>query len=333
MNYAIIGCGRIAKSHILSAQYNNLKIVALCDSTLHKAEKLKSEMGLTNVSLFSNHEELLNSISLDLVSIATPNENHSQIALDFIRKGVNVIIEKPFTLNKIGYSELLEARDRTGVKVAVCHQNRFNKSIQRVKEAIDNGHLGNINYISAKVFWYRDNQYYEQDVWRGSQKNLDGALMNQSIHNIDLLLWLMKSSVVSVKSLSRNFIHPEIEMEDFGAALIEFDSGAVGFFEATTATVPSNLEETLYIIGDNGTIKVGGQSVNQIEEWRVKGGVESAEEIKIKYSENPENVYGFGHRALYRDMIEAIEQNREPYVTLEEGFKAVELILEIYGKQ
>lgn len=331
MKYALIGCGRISKNHINAALSSNLQI-ALCDNNLSIINNLKNEYSHLEILYFENYKEMLDVFQPQLVSIATPNASHSAIALDCIRQGVNVIIEKPFTLSKNEYLELIEARNRSGVKVAVCHQNRFNKSIQKAKETIDRGQLGKIHYITAKVFWYRDNQYYDQDAWRGSMEHMDGALMNQSIHNIDLLLWLMNSTVKNVKSLRRNFVHPEIEMEDFGAALIEFENGSVGLFEATTATYPKNLEESLYIVCDKGTIKIGGQSVNQIEEWRVDGEIEPIDEIKHKYSESPENIYGHGHKALYQDMIEAIEQNRDPYVTLEEGFRAVELILEIYGK-
>jgi len=331
MRYALIGCGRISKNHILAAVESNLQI-AVYDNDLKKIERLKNEFNYLEIQYFENYIEMLDVFQPQLVAIATPNASHPQIALECIKRGLNVIIEKPFTLSKKDYLELIEARNQKGVKVAVCHQNRFNKAIQKLKQTIDLDQLGKIHYISAKVFWYRDKHYYNQDYWRGSREHMDGALMNQSIHNIDLLLWLMNSSVKNVKSLRRNFAHPEIEMEDFGAALIEFDNESVGFFEATTATYPKNLEESLYIVAEKGTIKIGGQSVNLIEEWRVDGETEPLEEIKLKYSESPENIYGSGHRALYQDMIESIEQNREPYVTLEEGYKAVELILDIYGK-
>lgn len=331
MRYALIGCGRISRNHILAAAESNFQI-AVHDNDPNKIERLKNEFNYLKILSFENYNEMLDVFRPQLVAIATPNASHSQIALDCIHKGLNVIIEKPFTLSKKNYLELIEARNHKGVKVAVCHQNRFNKAIQKVKETIDSGQLGKIHYISAKVFWYRDKQYYDQDRWRGSQEHMDGALMNQSIHNIDLLLWLMNSSVKNVKSVRRNFAHPEIEMEDFGAALIEFDNGSVGLFEATTATYPKNLEESLYIVAEKGTIKIGGQSVNLIEEWRVDGETDSIGEIKLKYSESHENIYGFGHKALYQDMIDSIEKNREPYVTLEEGYKAVDLIIEIYGK-
>lgn len=331
MKYALIGCGRISKNHIKAAVASNLQI-ALCDIDPITIEKLKIEYSHLKILYFENFKDMLDVFQPELVAIATPNASHSQIAIDCIRQGVHVIIEKPLTLSKKDYSDLIEARNLSGVRVAVCHQNRFNKAIQKVKKTIVSGQLGKIHLISAKVFWYRDKQYYNKDHWRGSREHMDGALMNQSIHNIDLLLWLMNSNIKSVKSLRRNFGHPEIEMEDFGAALIEFENESIGLFEATTATYPKNLEESLYIIGEKGTIKIGGQSVNQIEEWRVDGETESIEEIKIKYSEKPENIYGYGHQSLYLDMIEAIEQNREPYVTLEEGYKAVDLILEIYDK-
>jgi predicted dehydrogenase len=141
----------------------------------------------------------------------------------------------------------------------------------------------------------------------------------------------MNSKIRNIKSVTRNFIHPEIEMEDFGAALIEFENGSVGFFEATTAAYPKNLEESLYIFAEKGTIKIGGQSVNRIDEWRVENEIEPIEEIQKKNSESPKNIYGNGHKALYKDMIDAIGQDREPYVTLEEAIHSIDLILKVYG--
>jgi UDP-N-acetyl-2-amino-2-deoxyglucuronate dehydrogenase len=331
LKFALIGCGRISTNHINAALEMNLEIVSICDINISKCNELVKKHKLDSVRIYDSHNVMLTNEKIDLVAISTPNASHSTIALDFIRHGVNVIIEKPFTLSKNEYLSLLEARNKTGVKVTVCHQNRFNRAIQKVKETIDSGNLGRIHYISAKVFWYRDKHYYNQDAWRGSNEHMDGALMNQSIHNIDLLLWLMNSSVKNVIGLRRNFVHPAIEMEDFGAALIEFENDSIGFFEATTAAFPKNLEESLYIVGDKGTIKVGGQSVNLIEEWRVESETELIEDIQQKYSEYPESIYGFGHKLLYKDIIESIELNREPLVSLEGAYKAIDLILEIYG--
>ena len=329
MNIGIVGCGRIAKNHIIAAVELGLEVVGLCDIDLNKAKKLKEDYDLKNAVLFESYLEMF-SKDLDIVSIATPNGDHYKVALEALRNDLNVIIEKPVALSLSEIHNLIRIKDERGLKVSVCHQNRFNKSIQKVKKTIDSGNLGKIHYISAKVFWYRDKGYYSQSSWRGSKLHLDGALLNQSIHNIDLLLWLMNSKIRNIKSVTRNFIHPEIEMEDFGAALIEFENGSVGFFEATTSAYPKNLEESLYIFAEKGTIKIGGQSVNRIDEWRVDNEIEPIEEIQKKHSESPENIYGNGHIALYKDFVESIKADREPAITLQDGRNAVEVILAIY---
>lgn len=333
LNYALIGAGRIAKQHLLAAIYNKFNIVALVDIERTKCNNLLDELGLNETRVYTDYIEMLKNEDLDLVAVATPNGTHFKIAKEVLLKKINLIIEKPVTISLVDLDNLVKLKNKNKLKVGVCHQNRFNKSIQKIKRHIDSGDLGKINLISAKVFWYRDTDYYSQSPWRGSVEHLDGALLNQSIHNIDLLLWFVNSNVINVKSTTRNFIHPEIEMEDFGAAIIEFENSSVGLFEATTAAFPRNLEESLYIFAEKGTIKIGGQSVNIIEEWRLIEMNEPVEDLKFHNSELPENIYGNGHQEIYRDMMFSVLNDSEPYITLENAKKSLELILEIYGKQ
>jgi UDP-N-acetyl-2-amino-2-deoxyglucuronate dehydrogenase len=331
MKYALIGCGRIAKSHVQAAIHNSLEIVAICDIEIEKTHELSAMFSeLKNVHCFKDYKAMIDNIEIDLIAIATPNNSHAPIAIQCMQKGIHVIIEKPVAITIDDYKTLLKTRNEYNVKVSVCHQNRFNKSIQKVKDAIDQGDLGKINFISAKVFWYRDDNYYNLSSWRGSRSQLDGALLNQSIHNIDLLLWLMDSNVKDVLSFTSNFMHPQIEMEDFGAALIKFVNGSIGLIEATTAAYPSNLEESIYLFAERGTIKVGGQSVNTIDEWKLVGQKNNLSDLKKIYSENPLNIYGNGHLLLYSDMIDSINLNKSPLVSLEEAYKSLELILNIY---
>lgn len=185
-------------------------------------------------------------------------------------------------------------------------------------------------YGTAHIRWNRGKQYYDQASWRGTWEQDGGALMNQCIHNIDLLRWMMGNEVTEVFAYTDNLNHPYIEAEDLGLALVKFSNGSYGIIEGSTVIYPKNLEETLYLFGDKGTVKAGGHSVNIIEEWRFSDMLDDPEEVKATYHENPPNVYGFGHTPLFADMIEAIKEDREPKVTAEDGKRAVELVLAIY---
>ncbi len=185
-------------------------------------------------------------------------------------------------------------------------------------------------YGTAHVRWNRDYEYYARAKWRGTWEQDGGALMNQSIHNIDLLAWMLGDQVTEVVGMTDRLNHDYIQAEDFGIALIRLSNGSYGIIEGTTDIYPMNLEETLYLFGEKGTVKAGGKSVNRIEEWRFADYLDDPEEVKATYQENPPNVYGFGHTPLYADVIDAIINDRPPYVSAEEGRKALELILAIY---
>jgi len=190
--------------------------------------------------------------------------------------------------------------------------------------------FGRLLYGTAHIRWNRGEDYYRQAPWRGTWEQDGGALMNQCIHNIDLLRWMMGNDITEVVGLTANMAHPYIEAEDLGLALVKFANGSYGIIEGTTNIYPVNLEETLYIFGEKGTAKAGGKSVNLIEEWRFADNLDDPEEVKAKYHENPPNVYGFGHTPLYADVADAIKDDREPYITAADGRNALELVLAIY---
>lgn len=331
MNYAIIGCGRISPNHLMAAKENNLNIVALCDLIpANMAEKI-TMCGLSaDIKQYTDYKQMLEEEKLDLVAIATESGKHAAIALDCIEKGINVIIEKPIALSLEDADAIIAAAEKKGVKVCACHQNRFNKSIQKIREALEQGRFGRLFHGAAHVRWNRGRAYYEQAPWRGTWEQDGGALMNQCIHNIDLLRWMMGDEVSEVIAYTDRLNHDYIEAEDFGIALVKFKNGAYGIIEGTTNVYPANLEETLYIFGEKGTVKAGGKSVNIIEEWVFADQLDDPEIIKAQFHENPPNIYGFGHKPLYADMIAAIENNRQPYVDAQAGRRAVELVLAIY---
>jgi len=329
MNYALIGCGRISPNHIEAAKNNRLAITALCDANIDNIKSRYPELYDT-VHIYSDYKELLEKEDVELVAIATESGNHAKIALDCIAADVNLIIEKPIALSLEDADNIIEAAEQKGVVVCACHQNRFNKSIQKIREALEEGRFGRLLHGAAHVRWNRSKDYYTQAPWRGTWAQDGGALMNQCIHNIDLLRWMMGDEVDEVVAYTDRLTHDYIEAEDLGLALIRFKNGSYGIVEGTTNVYPRNLEETLYIFGEKGTVKAGGKSVNILEDWLFGDGKDNADKVKAQYCEAPVNVYGFGHTPLYADVIDAIQTGRAPYVDARAGRRALELVLAIY---
>lgn len=331
MRYAIIGCGRISPNHIAAAQNNELEIVAICDieEMCMEDKALKFKLG-DEVKRYTNYIQMIEKEKPELVAICTESGKHAKIALDCIERGIHCIIEKPIALSIADANAIIAASIKYQVKVCACHQNRFNKSVQKIREAIDMNRFGRLFHGTAHIRWCRDYEYYNRARWRGTWEQDGGALMNQCIHNIDLLRWMMGTEIVEVVGMTDKLNHNYIEAEDLGIALVRFKNGSYGVIEGTTNVYPKNLEETLYIFGEKGTVKAGGQSVNIIEEWRFSDLLDDPEEVKAKFNENPPNVYGYGHTPLYTDMINAIKNDRQPYVTAMDGKRALELVLAIY---
>ncbi len=331
MKYALIGCGRISPNHIKAAMNNRLDIVAICDIDAANMidKKVKFELA-DSINLYTDYKKMIEAEKPELVAIATESGKHAEIAIDCINMGCNVIIEKPIALSLEDADRIIEIADKMGVKVCANHQNRFNKSISKIREAIDKNRFGKMFYGTAHVRWCRDHEYYDRAGWRGTWEQDGGALMNQCIHNIDLLRWMMGDEVIEVVGMTDRLNHMYIEAEDLGIALVRFANGSYGIIEGTTDIYPKNLEETLYLFGEKGTVKAGGTSVNRIEEWRFSDMLDDPEEVKSRFAEEPPNVYGYGHTPLYADMVDAIRNNRKPYVDAWAGRRALELVLAIY---
>jgi UDP-N-acetyl-2-amino-2-deoxyglucuronate dehydrogenase len=335
LRYALIGCGRISPNHVAAALQNDdtLEFCAVCDLLPERMEAALSrlpEEKRARVRRYTDYQRMLAEVRPQLAAVATESGKHAAIGLDCIEAGANVIIEKPLALSMADGRALIDAAKQANVKLCACHQNRFNKSIQKIRSAVDEGHFGKMLHGAANVRWNRGRSYYKQAPWRGTWAQDGGALMNQCIHNIDLLRWMMGDAVDEVFAYTDNLTHDFIQAEDLGLALVKFHNGAYGVIEGTTNVYPRNLEETLYLFGQNGTVKAGGKSVNIIEEWEFKNSLGDPAAIKAEFGENPPNVYGYGHNPLYADMAQAILQNREPYVNGEAGLRALELVLAIY---
>ena len=331
MRYALIGCGRISGNHIMAAKNNNLDIVGLCDLiTANMEDKLLKFELQSTVSCYTDYIQMIEEQKPELVAIATESGKHAEIALECIKRGCNIIIEKPIALSLKDADRIIDAAREYHVKVCACHQNRFNKSIQKIRDAIEKNRFGKLLYGTAHIRWARDYEYYARANWRGTWEQDGGALMNQCIHDIDLLRWMMGDEIESVVGMTDRLKHDYIEAEDLGIALVKFKNGSYGIVEGTTNVYPKNLEETLYIFGEKGTVKAGGEAVNLIEEWRFSDYLDEAQDVIKECSEVPPNVYGFGHTKLYKDVIEAIQNDREPYVDAVAGRRALELVLAIY---
>ena len=332
MKYALIGCGRISPNHMAAAINNKLEIVAVCDLIDSHMDNILEKFNLdkNKVKKYSDYKEMIEKEELDLIGIATESGKHAQIAVDCIEKGINVIIEKPIALSIQDANRIIEAAKKNNVVVCANHQNRFNKSIQKIRQAVEEGKFGKMLYGTAHIRWNRGEDYYKQATWRGTWEQDGGALMNQCIHNIDLLRWMMGDEIDEVCAYTDNLMHDFIEAEDMGMAIVKFKNGAYGIIEGTTDIYPKNLEETLYLFGKTGTAKAGGKSVNIIEEWDFADSTEDPEEVKKNNSEMPDSVYGFGHTPLYTDVINAINNGIKPLIDAEAGKRALELVLAIY---
>lgn len=331
MKYAIIGCGRIAVNHIKAVVNNNLELVAVCDLDLKQIDVLFEKTEYSgNPERYIDYKEMLEEHpDLELVAITTDSGVHAEIALYYISKGINIIVEKPMAMSMADADEIIRQSEINHVKVAVCHQNRFNVSIQKMREALEAGRFGKLSHGSINVRWNRNKGYYDQASWRGKWASDGGCLMNQCIHGIDLLRWMMGDEVEEVYGVTRQQLHDYLECEDIGMAVLKFKNGAIGTVEGTVNVYPQNLEETLYLFGENGTVKIGGKSTNNIDVWDFADEKEEDKAYK-GLEEQTSNVYGNGHTSLYADMIDAIENDRKPYIDAVAGRNALEIVLAIY---
>ncbi|MBO8166299.1 MAG: Gfo/Idh/MocA family oxidoreductase [Kosmotoga sp.] len=353
---ALIGCGRIGiKKHIeaFAANSDKVELVAVCDIVKKKAERAadeyKKRCGLWVVGstkdkktvsaqrttynqqrilkpqVITDYSELLDK-DIDFVTIATESGNHYRITMDFLSARKHVLVEKPMALSTSHMDEMISLAKEKHLKLGVCFQNRFNPPIQELRKKIESGAFGKIFNATARILWNRNKDYYKQSSWRGTWAMDGGTLMNQCSHNIDLLQWTLGGDIEEIYAVTKNFNHKYIEAEDFGAAILKFKNGSVGIIEGTANVYPRNLEETLSVFGESGTVIIGGLAVNKIQTWRFPG----EDSHPFMNLPDPETVYGNGHITLFADFANSIVHDKKPYITGEDGKKAVEIILGIY---
>ncbi|WP_139903787.1 Gfo/Idh/MocA family protein [Clostridium thermarum] len=336
LRFAIIGCGRISYKHVEALVKNKEEAVltAVCDiieanALAKQKEYIESMAGEVKVGVYTDYKEMLDREDIDVVTIATESGYHPEIAIYCMNKGKHVIVEKPMALSTKDAAEMIECARENKVKLCVSHQNRFNKPIQQLRKAVEAGRFGKLISGTARILWNRNMGYYQQAPWRGTWKLDGGTLMNQCIHDIDLLQWMLGGEVDTVYAQCDTFIR-DIEGEDFGAIIIRFKNGAIGIVEGTACVYPKNLKETLDIFGETGTVSIGGLAVNRMEAWRFADDLDSEAEILKAQEGDPDSVYGHGHTPLFKDMIDAVRNNREPLINGEEGSKGMSIILAAY---
>jgi UDP-N-acetyl-2-amino-2-deoxyglucuronate dehydrogenase len=321
----LVGCGRIAKNHLETiASEKRLKLVGVCDLM----EKRAKEVADTHKTpYFTDLKEMLINLEMDILAICTPSGLHPQHGIMAAEKGVHVLTEKPMATRLKDADDLIQACDRNNVQLFVVKQNRLNATMQLLKRAIDKGRFGKIYQAVVNVFWQRPQEYYDTAKWRGTWEFDGGAFMNQASHYVDALEWLIgepKSVMAITATMARN-----IESEDMGAAVIEFRNGVIATINVSMLTFPKNYEGSITILGEKGTVKVGGIAVNTIEEWEFEE-YDDDDKIVFESNYNPPNVYGFGHKGYYNNVIETLEGNQEANTDGRSGRKSLELILAIY---
>ena len=322
---ALVGCGRISANHFGAiAKVDGLELAAVCDIVEERARAAGEKNG---VSWFASYDEMLAKSKSDIVVVATPSGLHPEHGVKAAESGKHVVTEKPMAISLSGADRLVAACDKAGVQLFVVKQNRLNAPVQLVKRAIDKGRFGKIYLANTTVRWARPQEYYDQASWRGTKKLDGGAFMNQASHYVDLIQWLggpVESVVAKKATLAR-----KIETEDTGVAVLKFASGAIGTIEVTMLTYPKNLEGSLTILGEKGTVKIGGTAVNKIEHWEFAV-PDPDDELVASASTNPPNVYGYGHEGYYRNVTAVLRGEAKAETDGRAGRKSLELILAIY---
>ncbi len=324
---ALVGCGRISERHFDAiAKTPSLKLVAVCDDVAERARQAGEKM---SVPFYTNFTQLLEERPSDVVAICTPSGLHPKHGIMAAEKGAHVICEKPMATRLEEADALVHACDEAGVYLFVVKQNRLNPAIQLLKRSIDLGRFGRIYLANTTVRWQRPQSYYDMAPWRGTWEFDGGAFMNQASHYVDMIQWLVGPvETVSAKTAT---LARRIESEDSGVAVLRFRNGALGTIEVTMLAYPRNLEGSVTILGEKGSVKVGGTALNRIETWEFAEYHDIDREAELlRGAPNPLSVYGSGHKPYYENVVRVLRGEAAPDTDGREGRKSLELILGIY---
>ncbi len=322
----LVGCGRVSGQHFraIQKQSEKCKLAGVCDIIPERAEKAARETG---ARAYTDYQRMLEEADLDAVAICTPSGLHPEHGIMAARRKINVITEKPMAVNLPECDQLISECSRQGVHLLVIKQNRFNQPVQLLKKALDEGRFGSVYGVFINVFWHRTQAYYDHDAWRGTWELDGGAFMNQGIHFIDAAQWLLGGidRVAAITATQGRLI----EAEDSGAAIMKFSCGAVGTINVSMLSEPCNREGSLMVMGEKGTVKIGGVALNQVDLWDF---IERKPEDDLVRENNyqPQTVYGRGHNAYYHNVVEVLLGQSQPIADGNEGRKSLETVLAIY---
>ena len=326
IRFALAGCGRISRNHFeaIEKHRDRAELVAVADVD---AAALASATNRTGAPGYASLRDMLEGTQADAVILTTPSGLHPAQATEIAASGLHVVTEKPMATRWRDGVEMVKACDDAGVRLFVVKQNRRNATLQLVKRAMQKGRFGRIFMVNVNVFWSRPQEYYDSAGWRGTWEFDGGAFMNQASHYVDLLDWLIgpvESVQAYTATLARN-----IEVEDTGVLSLRWRSGALGSMNVTMLTYPSNLEGSITIIGEHGTVRIGGVAVNEVQHWRFAS--QDEDDAKISdASYATTSVYGFGHPLYYDNVIKVLRGEAEPETDGREGLKSLELLIAAY---
>ena len=326
IKFGLVGCGRISRNHFKSiAEISEAEIVACCDKVEERAIASAKEYKIKKH--YKNYTEMLENEELDGVLICTPSGLHPAMGIEAANKGYHVVTEKPMAISLESADALVKACDDNDVRLFVVKQNRLNTTMQLLKKAIDKGRFGKIFMVQSNVMWQRPQDYYDLAKWRGTWEFDGGAFMNQASHYVDSLYWMI-GEVESVMAETAT-MERKIEAEDTGSAILKFRNGVIGTINVTMLTYPKNFEGSITILGEKGTVKIGGIAINKIEKWDFS---EYDDDDKLVEQSNyePKSVYGFGHLPYYMNVVDALLGKTEPETDGRCGRKSLEIIKAIY---
>lgn len=328
LSFGLVGCGRIAKRHaelLGHGQIRSACLGAVCDVKEDRAKAIGTQFG---VSHFSDMHEMMRNTDLDVVVILTESGSHAAHTLGLAPYGKHIVVEKPMALALHDADRMIEACDKAGVHLFVVKQNRFNVPVVKLREALEAGRFGKLVMGTVRVRWCRRQAYYDADAWRGTWAMDGGVLSNQASHHVDMLEWML-GDVDSVYAMSATRL-VDIETEDTAVVTLKFRNGALGIIEATTAARPRDLEGSISVLGEKGTVEIAGFAVNQMRTWEFADPLPGDDEVMARYSVNPPSVYGFGHQAYYDHVVDALLGNGPKLVDGLQGRRSLELITAIY---
>ena len=318
--FGLVGCGRISKRHILSIKRDpNAELVAICDINNEKLRRTQKEHNIKKG--YIKFQDLINNNSIDVINICTPSGMHPKMVSESIKKGKHVVCEKPLSLNYQKGKKAVDVAKKEKKHLFVCFQNRYNKPIVYLKNVLKKGGLGKILAITATVRWYRDDSYYSD--WHGKEKIGGGILFNQAIHYVDMLLYLMNKKPISVFCERKTLAH-NIEIDDIAIATIIFSDNTIGLVEATTLSYPKNMEGSITLQCERGTVKIGGEALNEIEYW--EGNTKPNKKIGSKI----ENIYGESHSEVINNVVNVLLNKDKPFCTGGESLNAIRVIEKAY---